>query len=125
MTDIVEMEERNAPWTAQCAKGHIFLSGPKCPWCEIERLRALDSVSLVLKQMKEIERLRAECERLESLNDIDLAARDEEILRLRAELAQYRYALEIIAGRRQPVDNTLGNVEVARYALDAARKGEA
>ena len=47
-----------------------------------------------------------------------------EIKSLRAELAQNRYALEIIAGRRQPVDNTLGNVEVARYALDAARKGE-
>jgi hypothetical protein len=78
-----------------------------------------------LKAEAEVERMRAECERLESLNDIDLASRDEEILRMRVELAQYRYALEIIAGRRQPVDNTLGNVEVARYALDAARKGEA
>ena len=30
----------SAPWTAQCDAGHVFLSGPKCPWCEIERLRA-------------------------------------------------------------------------------------
>jgi hypothetical protein len=38
MTGMVEMID--PPWTAQCAKGHIFLSGPKCPWCEIELLRA-------------------------------------------------------------------------------------
>jgi len=37
---------------------------------------------------------------------------------LHAEIERLRAALEIIAGRRQCVDNTLGNVLIARDALD-------
>jgi hypothetical protein len=67
-----------------------------------------------------VERLRAEVSRLRDANE----ACTHELEWLRAKFARYRYALEIIAGLRQPVDNTLGNVEVARCALDAAIDAE-
>ena len=39
--DSAEIERlRAVPWTSQCKDGHIFLSGPKCPWCEVAMLRA-------------------------------------------------------------------------------------
>ncbi|MCU0938990.1 MAG: hypothetical protein MUC86_07550, partial [Burkholderiaceae bacterium] len=45
------------PWAAQCADGHIFLSGPKCPWCELDRLRAENAA------------LRADAERYRYIRD--------------------------------------------------------
>lgn len=38
-----------------------------------------------------------------------------------SEEARLRHALEIIAGRKQCVDNLMSNVDVARAALDATR----
>jgi Zn-finger domain-containing protein len=38
---------------------------------------------------------------------------------LQAENARYREALEIIAGYRQCIDNLMGNVDIARAALES------
>lgn len=40
------------------------------------------------------------------------------IRKMRAENERFRLALEIIAGRRQCIDNLMSNVEVAQAALD-------
>jgi hypothetical protein len=43
------------------------------------------------------------------------------MLNAKSEIERLRAALEMIAGRRQPLDNTLSNVLIARDALDLKR----
>jgi len=73
---------------------------------EIERLRTERDV--------EVERWKAALETCRELRKYDAT----EIERLRKENAVMRQALEIIAGRRQCIDNLMGNVDVACAALD-------
>lgn len=51
--------------------------------------------------------------------------RDDERTRLRAQCERLAYALRIIAGETQCIDNLMGNVDVARAALAEYREGEA
>lgn len=65
----------------------------------------------------EIERLRALLVEAEKYNGWHQEAM--------LEVERLREALEIIAGRRQPLDNLMGNVDIAREALSlTTRDGE-
>ena len=74
----------------------------------------------------EILRLNRELERLRSVDAKRFAlfqGRNEDLARLETENERQRAALEIIAGRRQPLDNLMSNVEIAVEAL-TGREGK-
>ena len=94
---------------------------------EIERLTAehddyvIRANANVCELNREIERLRASIDTLIRERDAERRAYNGAITGHLAENEQLRVALEIIAGRRQCLDNLMGNVDVACAALDGKR----
>lgn len=82
----------------------------------VERLRAMHALGhdpVMREAADEIERLRAEFELFrEAPSKLEVA---------QYEIERLRVALEIIAGRRQCLDNLMGNVDVACEALDGGK----
>ena len=94
---------------------------------EIERLMAehddyvIRANANVCELNREIERLRESIDTLIRERDAERRAYNGAITGHLAENDQLRVALEIIAGRRQCLDNLMGNVDVACAALDGKR----
>ena len=116
----------------ECSKGHSRLIATNwidhgCQQCEIERLTAehddyvIRANANVCELNREIERLRASIDTLIRERDAERRAYNGAITGHLAENEQLRVALEIIAGRRQCLDNLMGNVDVACAALDGKR----